>query len=134
RFGVALREDLTLQLRYSLFSTKVTLPDVLRNCNNINPDFANTFPTPDKVNNPFPPPPGATQTDCFADGEASLAVRRELTKGAVLTSMVGYDLSYNTLDSNRNPTSGILAILRQEVAGPGGDLAFLRATAHVKKH
>jgi outer membrane protein insertion porin family len=126
RFGFALREDLSLQLRYSLFSQKVTLPDVLRNCNNIDPDFVNTFPTPNLT------PVG--QQNCFADGEASLAVRRELTQGSVLTSMVGYDLSYNTLDNNRNPTSGILAILRQDFAGVGGDVSYLRTTANVKSY
>jgi outer membrane protein insertion porin family len=134
RFGFALREDLSLQLRYSIFQQKVTLPDVLKNCNNLAPDFVNTFPTPDKVNNPFVPPVGATQTDCFADGEASLAVRRELTQGPVLTSLVGYDLSYNTLDNNRNPTSGLLATLRQDFAGVGGDVNYLRTTATVKSY
>jgi outer membrane protein insertion porin family len=136
RFGFALREDVSLQLRYSLFSQKVTLPAQLQNCMNnplTPPDFVNTFPTPDKVGS-FTPPPGTTQFDCFADGEASLAVRRELTKGAVLTSMVGYDLSYNTLDNNRNPTSGILAILRQDFAGAGGDVSYLRTTANVKSY
>jgi outer membrane protein insertion porin family len=133
RFGFALREDVTLQLRYSLFSQKVTLPGQLQNCNNVDPDFINTFPTPDKVGN-FPPPPAGVQTNCFADGEASLAVRRELTQGAVLTSMVGYDLSYNTLDNNRNPTSGILAILRQDFAGAGGDVSYLRTTANVRSY
>ena len=33
-------------------------------------------------------------------------MRRELSQGSVLTSLVGYDLTYNTLDNNRNPTSG----------------------------
>ena len=126
RFGFALREDVSLQLRYSLFSQKVTLPDILKNCNNLNPDFINTFPTPDQT------PVG--QQNCFADGEASLAVRRELGQGAVLTSMVGYDLSYNTLDNNRNPTSGLLAILRQDFAGVGGDVSYLRTTANVKSY
>ncbi len=48
--------------------------------------------------------------------------------------MVGYDLSYNTLDNNRNPTSGILAILRQDFAGVGGDVSYLRTTANVKSY
>jgi outer membrane protein insertion porin family len=120
-----LREDLSLQLRYSLFSQKVTLPDVLRNCNNTIPQPDGTFPTPDHAGG---------GTNCFQDGEASLAVRRELTQGAVLTSLVGYDLSYNTLDNNRNPTSGILAILRQDFAGVGGDVSYLRTTATVKSY
>ena len=45
RLGFALREDLGLQLRYSLYQQRVTLPPNLMNCNNINPDFVNTFPT-----------------------------------------------------------------------------------------
>src|SRR5882672_5508884 len=124
RFGFALREDVSLQLRYSLFSQKVTLPDILKNCNNLNPDFINTFPTPDQT------PVG--QQNCFADGEASLAVRRELANGSVMTSLIGYDLSYNTLDNNRNPTSGILAVLKQDLAGVGGDVNYLRTTVDTK--
>ena len=46
KLGVPLREDLSLQLRYSLFSQKITLPSSLDDCQNINPDFVNTFPTP----------------------------------------------------------------------------------------
>jgi outer membrane protein insertion porin family len=138
RFGFALREDLSLQLRYSIFQQKVTLPANLQNCNNINPDFANTFPTPNALNTTpgTTPPVGytGTQFDCFADGEASLAVRRELTQGPVLTSLVGYDLSYNTLDNNRNPTSGLSATLRQDFAGVGGDVSYLRTTANVRSY
>jgi outer membrane protein insertion porin family len=135
RFGFALREDLSLQLRYSLFSQKVSLPDILRNCNNLTPDSSKgLFPTPDKQGLIDPATNLPFTTNCFADGEASLAVRRELTQGAVLTSMVGYDLSYNTLDNNRNPTSGILAILRQDFAGVGGDVSYLRTTANVKSY
>ena len=44
---------------------------------------------------------------CFTDGEASLAVRKELAQGAVCTSLVGYSLTYNTLDNNKNPTRGM---------------------------
>jgi outer membrane protein insertion porin family len=133
RFGFALREDLGLQLRYSIFQQKVSLPQTLRNCNNLNPDFVNTFPTPQNPGG-FVPPPDATQTDCFVDGEASLAVRRELAQGAVITSLVGYDISYNTLDNNRNPTSGLLAILKQDFAGVGGDVQYLRTSANVRTY
>ena len=102
RLGFALREDLALQLRYSVYNQKVSLPFISHNCNNINPDFINSFPTPGAlaqnggaITPPIPLPPENTlgQLDCYADGEASLAVRRELSQGAVLTSLVGYDLS-----------------------------------------
>ena len=49
-----------------------------------------------------------------------------------MTSLVGYDLSYNTLDNNRNPTSGILAVLKQDFAGVGGDVNYLRTTVDTK--
>src|SRR5262249_54460455 len=114
RFGFALREDLGLQLRYSIYQQKIELPQLLMNCNNYTPDFVTTFPTSPAfggsqglnylvANGGLYN--GQPQTNCFADGEASLAVRRELAQGPVITSAVGYDLSYNTLDNNRNPTS-----------------------------
>jgi outer membrane protein insertion porin family len=133
RLGFALREDLSLQLRYSAYSQKVVVPLSLMNCNNINPDFVNTFPTPGSGINP---PDGFTgaQTNCFSDGEASLAVRKELAQGAVLTSLVGYNLNYNTLDNNRNPTSGTLAEFKQDFAGVGGDVQFVRSTVDVRSY
>jgi outer membrane protein insertion porin family len=134
RLGFTLREDLSLQLRYSLYSQKIELPQYLRNCNNVNPDWINTFPTPNMVG-AFPPPQGYTgMANCYSDGEASLAVRKELAQGAVLTSLVGYDLAYNTLDNNRNPTSGLLAILKQDFAGVGGDVQFIRTTTDIRSY
>src|SRR5262245_408487 len=42
RLGFSLREDLSLQLRYSIYQQEIQLPDALRNCNNIigNPTLA----------------------------------------------------------------------------------------------
>ncbi len=60
---LCLARGVSLQLRYSLFSQKVTLPAQLQNCMNnplTPPDFVNTFPTPDKVDGSFTPPPGTT--------------------------------------------------------------------------
>ena len=39
RFGIPLREDLGLQLRYSAYRQKIDLDQILRDCNNINPNF-----------------------------------------------------------------------------------------------
>jgi outer membrane protein insertion porin family len=52
----------------------------------------------------------------------------------VLTSLVGYDLTYNTLDNNRNPTSGTLAVVKQDFAGAGGDVQFIRTTGDVRTY
>jgi len=137
RLGFTLREDLSLQLRYSLFSQKIDIPAHLRNCNNISPDWINSFPTPSVYGTPgfaFPGGPGQIDMNCFADGEASLSVRRELAQGQVITSLVGYDLAYNTLDNNRNPTSGLLAVLKQDFAGVGGDVQYIRTTGDVRSY
>lgn len=129
RFGLPLREDLGLTLRYSAFEQKITLPAQFNNCNNINPDFVTTFPTPDRVaDGTFPVPGGAPLANCFLDGEASLAIKQATLQGSVWTSMIGYNLVFNTLDNNKSPTSGLLAELRQDFAGLGGDVSYLRTS------
>ena len=119
-----------------------TMPDYLRNCNNIT---SRTAPSAafrhirltGICHGPafIDPATGLPFTqNCFADGEASLAVRRELAEGPVLTSLVGYDLAYNTLDNNRNPTSGLLAVLKQDFAGVGGDVQYIRTTGDIRSY
>jgi outer membrane protein insertion porin family len=58
----------------------------------------------------------------------------ELANGATLTSLVGYSLLYNTVDDNRNPTSGISAGLNQDFAGVGGNVRFVRETADLRRY
>jgi len=140
RIGLALREDVSLQLRYSATRTSVNISPQLDNCNNFNPNFITTFPTPAGTPNGLNTSPATTptvpaftpQTDCYIDGEASLAVRKELAQGAVWTSAVGYSLTYNTVDNARDPTIGLLAELRQDVAGLGGSVRFLRTSGDVR--
>jgi outer membrane protein insertion porin family len=76
-----------------------------------------------------------TSTDeCYADGETSLPIRIALANGATVTSLVGYTLAYNTLDNNKSPTSGLYAELKQDFAGVGGDVNFIRSTADVRNY
>jgi outer membrane protein insertion porin family len=103
------------------------LPAYLNNCNNINPDFVNTFPTPGNPRG-VPIPPGATQTDCYQDGEASLAVRAQADAGPSIVSLVGYTIAWNSLDNNKSPTSGWAIDFRQDFAGVGGDVDFIKNT------
>jgi outer membrane protein insertion porin family len=140
RIGLTLREDLSLQLRYSIYEQEITLPGFLNNCNN-NP--ANGLP--------FNPSPawvaangasaamalGAVDTMgmglwCYGDGEASLPVRKELAAGAAITSALGYSLDYNTLDNNKNPTDGLLIDFRQDFAGVGGNVTYLKSAMDAK--
>jgi outer membrane protein insertion porin family len=135
RLGFALTEEIAFQPRYTFYNQKITLPFNLNNC-----QFSSLAPVPG-VNpiseaagldtNPFANGPFG---GCYADGEASLAVRKELAAGPVNVSMLGYSLSYNTLDNNRNPTSGLYAELKQDFAGVGGDVNFLRTSGEVRNY
>jgi outer membrane protein insertion porin family len=139
RLGFTLREDLSLQTRYSIYRQSVSLPSNLTNCLNVPntsgavPNSADgTFPTPDKQATTIDPATGLPfATNCYFDGEASIAVKRELANGPVITSLVGYTLSHNSLDNNKSPTQGMLAELRQDFAGAGGDVKFIRTSGDV---
>ena len=80
--------------------------------------------------------PGAVKPldECYADGEATLSVRKELANGAVMVSLVGYSLAYSTLDNNKAPTNGLYAELKQDFAGVGGDVNFIRTTAEARNY
>src|SRR3954471_10351495 len=132
RLGFSLREDLSLQVRYSIYRQEITLPSYLANCNNVvgsaafnpSPAFANATGTA--------LPPSTNGLGCYSDGEASLPVRKELANGKTLTSALGYTLTYNTLDNNKNPTDGLLVDFRQDFAGVGGDVSYLKTVVDAK--
>ncbi|MGY3615503.1 outer membrane protein assembly factor BamA [Bradyrhizobium sp. USDA 10063] len=146
RLGFSLREDLALQLRYSIYQQKISLPFQLANCNN-NPNNGllafNPSPAFAQLNGI---PAGGTATAggqsatdasglglwCYSDGEASLPVRKELQGGKTLTSALGYSLNYNTLDNNKNPTDGLLVDFKQDFAGVGGDVSYIKTAIDVK--
>ena len=146
RLGFALREDLSLQLRYSIYQQKISLPNYLSNCNNNSANGLLAFnPSPAFANQTGVGPGGSitsggqTATDtsgtglwCYSDGEASLPVRKELASGSSLTSAIGYSLDYNTLDNNKNPTDGLLIDFKQDFAGVGGDVSYLKSAFDAK--
>ena len=100
RLSFPLSEEIAIAPRYSIYQQELTLND--NQC----------------------PPVGGTLRDC-----SSAAYRAAFNQGPVLTSMVGYTATYNTLDSNRAPTSGLFMEFKQEFAGVGGDVNFLRTSA-----
>src|SRR5713101_7067830 len=139
RLGFRLREDLSLQLRYSIYQQQIQLPANLANCNNIiggngllafNPSPA--FIAANAANGITIVDPTGTGLGCFSDGEASLPVRKELQAGQTLTSAVGYSLNYNTLDNNKNPTDGLNIDFKQDFAGLGGDVRYLKSAVDAK--
>ncbi len=105
RAGFSLSEELSFQARYSIYQQEIALPPGYTNCT------------------------AATLAGC-----PSLPVRKELADGRSLVSLVGYTLAYNTLDNNKNPTSGLLAEFKQDFAGVGGDVNFIRSTADVRSY
>jgi len=135
RLGFALTEEIAFQPRYSFFQQKITLPTNLNDCqfSSLTPGNGGPGVNPTReaagldlfVNVPF---------GCYANGEASLAVREGLASGPVNTSLVGYTLSYNTLDNNKLPTTGLFAELRQDFAGVGGDVDFIRTSVETRKY
>ncbi len=135
RLGFQLREDLALQLRYSIFQQEISLPAQLANCNNTIPNSG--LNTPGYINSQAGTltavdPGNAATWGCYADGESALPVRRELANGKALTSMLGYTLNYNTLDNNKNPTDGLFVEFKQDYAGVGGDVSYLKTTVDAK--
>jgi outer membrane protein insertion porin family len=142
RLGLALREDLTLQLRYSIYEQDINLPSYLNNCNNNPANGLLAFnPSPAWVAGNGGPPVatamGAVDASgmglwCYSDGEASLPVRKELAAGSTITSAIGYTLNYNTLDNNKNPTDGLIVDFKQDFAGVGGDVTYLKSAIDAK--
>jgi len=107
--GTPINEQVGTQYRYSLVRQRITLDPALTDCT------------------PANPAPG-----CLANGEASVPVKQAALAGAAWVSSIGYTLSYNTLDNIRNPTSGIRSDFRQDLAGVGGDVKFLRSTEDLR--
>ncbi|AWL95889.1 MULTISPECIES: outer membrane protein assembly factor BamA [Bradyrhizobium] len=133
RLGFSLREDLALQLRYSIYQQEITLPYYLANCNNnLGTSAFNPSPAFVNANGGVPDLSSTNGLGCYSDGEASLPVRRELANGKTLTSALGYTLTYNTLDNNKNPTDGLLVDFRQDFAGVGGDVSYLKSVIDAK--
>jgi outer membrane protein insertion porin family len=134
RLGFALTEEIAFQPRYSFYQQKITLPFQYNNCQYSSNALINGGPGVTPQNEPTSDTIINPGLGCYADGEASLAVRKELAAGATNVSLVGYTLSYNTLDNNKLPTSGLFAELRQDFAGVGGDVNFIRNAAEVRKY
>ncbi len=111
RLGFALTEELSLQPHYSIYRQEITLPDQY-----------NCWPA-DSIT--------AAGNTCTP---ASLPVRLELAQGPVTVSLVGYTLSYNTLDNVNNPTSGLFASMTNDLAGVGGDVNFIRTTGELRTY
>jgi outer membrane protein insertion porin family len=133
KFGVPISDNMAVQARYTAYAQQISLPSNLNNCvaQGLD-DGINTFVLPGvpQSNTAIAneTAAGSSQTNCWQDGEASIAVKKELAQGTVFVSAPGYTLTYNTLDNNKNPTNGLIATFKQDMAGAGGDIRNLKST------
>lgn len=121
RLVFPLNEEIAFTPRYSIYQQDIGLPAALRNCSA----------------DPVPPAgylPTIGSPNCYQDGESSVAVKKELAGGATLTSAVGYTLSFNTLDNNKIPTAGAFVEFKQDLAGVGGDVNYIRSTVDARQY
>jgi outer membrane protein insertion porin family len=125
RFSFPITEEFSITPRYSIYSTEIEIPnEVDRPYNDCTLPIAGITPGT----------PGAIGADsifnCVTNGEATVAVKE--AQGTTLTSLVGLNFNYNSLDSVQSPRNGFLAELKPEFAGVGGDSKFLRIAADAR--
>jgi outer membrane protein insertion porin family len=126
RFGVPITEEFGVGIRYSFYQTNIRIPNDYKNpYNDCSVAIPGLTPLPTTLGNT-----PSIYNSCLTNGEASLAVKE--AAGQTLTSLVGLNFVYNTLDDKKNPTSGWLAELKPEIAGLGGDSRFIRVTGEVR--
>jgi outer membrane protein insertion porin family len=131
RMGFLLTEEVSFMSRYNIYRQEISLPLYLNDCVlAAGPPYWGVPPAGYSPH-AFPVVPG---DQCYANGESSLAVRKELATGPVVVSMVGYTAVYSTLDNARAPTSGIVLELKQDFAGIGGDVNFIRTTGSMRSY
>jgi outer membrane protein insertion porin family len=118
RLGLPVTDEFTFQPHYSIYESQIKVPNTSdQPYNDCSSPLAGVTPIP----------PSATD-NCLTNGEASLAIKQSAAEGVQLTSLAGFSLVYNTLDDNKNPTTGVIASYKQDVAGLGGDSKFIRET------
>lgn len=120
RVGIPLTDQFSMGLRYSIYQTEITIPNdkdrPYNDCTVFIPGVTPLIPT--------------QNSNCMTNGEASLAVKQ--ASGSWLTSAVGTTFSFSTLDNARQPTSGIFAEIRADVAGLGGDAQWVRGVGDLR--
>ncbi|TLG79028.1 outer membrane protein assembly factor BamA [Methylocystis sp. B8] len=129
RFGVPITEELSFSPHYSIYQTTISIPNDSRRPYN---DCLIPVPGYTPGFSPFFPQPGYPNllVNCQSNGEASLAIKT--SQGTLLTSLIGYQLNYNSIDNFKNPHNGWLATFGQDAAGLGGGAHYLRTTGDIR--
>lgn len=125
RLTFPITEEFSITPRYSLYTTEIKVPNTTERPYNdcaipvqgVTPGTLGTFASTPLLN-------------CLTNGEATIAVKE--AAGTTLTSLVGVNFNYNSLDNYQNPRNGVLMELKPEFAGVGGDSKFLRVAADAR--
>lgn len=126
RFTFPITEEFSITPRYSIYATEIKVPNTVSQPYN---DCSVPIPgvTPGTPGAPY----AATDAiNCLTLGEATLAVKE--ARGTSLTSLVGLNFNYNSLDNVQDPRNGFVAEFKPEFAGLGGDSKFLRVSADAR--
>ena len=127
RLGIPITDEFSVSPHYSLYNTRISVPNTpstpYNDCgfpiDGVTPGFGVLAGSPPSLFG-----------SCLTNGEASLAVKQ--AQGSTLTSLVGFNLDYSTLDNRKDPTSGLFVELRQDFAGAGGDSQFIRTGGDIR--
>jgi outer membrane protein insertion porin family len=124
RLGIPITDDLTFQPNYSLYESKITIPDTYGqpydDCVGPNQTWFPGGTVIPVVPNVF--------INCLSNGEAPVEIKQAAAYGNIVTSLAGFSLLYNNLDDRKNPTTGFYVNYKQDVAGLGGQSDFIRET------
>jgi outer membrane protein insertion porin family len=124
RLGIPITDDLTFQPNYSIYESKITIPNTesqpYDDC--VGPDQT-WFP-----GGTFIPVVPNAAINCLTNGEAPVEIKQAAAQGNIVTSLAGFSVLYNNLDNRKDPTTGYYATYKQDVAGLGGQSDFLRET------
>ncbi len=125
RLGIPVTDDLTFQPNYALYQSKITIP----NTSSQPYDDCSGPNSPWYIGGTFYSVTPTAFINCLTNGEAPVEIKQAAAQGAIVTSLVGFSLSYNNLDNRKDPTSGWSATYKQDFAGVGGQSDFIRETA-----
>ena len=124
RLGIPVTDDLTFQPNYSLYESKITIPNTSSqpydDCSGPNQPWI--------IGGTFYTVPPTVFINCLTNGEAPVEIKQAAAQGNLITSLAGFSLIYSTLDQRKDPTSGWFVNYKQDVAGLGGQSQFIRET------
>jgi outer membrane protein insertion porin family len=125
RFSFPITEEFSITPRYSLYTTEIKIP------NEVNKPYNDcSLPLPGTTPGFGTAVPATNYFNCLTNGEATVAVKE--AQGTTLTSLVGLNFNYNSLDNYQSPRNGFVAEIKPEFAGVGGDSKFLRVSADAR--